>query len=168
LGSLEPWGECGKLICGELYLNPERYKLKRANHLKFEMFLKSKLVFSKGTCISLDFDFNPRLRENILTLFIFNIIIQNRGLFHICISYLNSSQIPYHGSFVDMTNKNSSGSLNVIGDEENDGWGYFIIVANSRALVLLGESNSKSYSFGTRTTRLPKIPSTIFLWNEDN
>ena len=132
------------------------------------MFLKSKLVFSKGTCISLDFDFNPRLRENILTLFIFNIIIQNRGLFHICISYLNSSQIPYHGSFVDMTNKNSSGSLNVIGDEENDGWGYFIIVANSRALVLLGESNSKSYSFGTRTTRLPKIPSTIFLWNEDN
>ena len=81
---------------------------------------------------------------------------------------LNSSQIPYHGSFVDMTNKNSSGSLNVIGDEENDGWGYFIIVANSRALVLLGESNSKSYSFGTRTTRLPKIPSTIFIWNEDN
>ena len=132
------------------------------------MFLKSKLVFSKGTCISLDFDFNPRLRENILTLFIFNIIIQNRGLFHICISYLNSSQIPYHGSFVDMTNKNSSGSLNVIGDEENDGWGYFIIVANSRALVLLGELNSKSYSFGTRTTRIPKIPSTIFLWNEDN
>ena len=132
------------------------------------MFLKSKLVFSKGTCISLDFDFNPRLRENILTLFIFNIIIQNRGLFHICISYLNSSQIPYHGSFVDMTNKNSSGSLNVIGDEENDGWGYFIIVANSISLFLLGELNSKSYSFGTRTTRIPKIPSTIFIWNEDN
>ena len=81
----EPWGECVKLRCGYLYLNPKHYKLKIANHLKFEMFLKSKLVFSKCNCILLDFDFNTRLRENILTLFIFNIIIQTRDLFHICI-----------------------------------------------------------------------------------
>ena len=85
LGPPKPWGECGKQICGELYLNPKCYKLKIANHLKFEMFLKSKLVLSKGTCISLDFYFNTRLRENVLTLFIFNTIIQTWGLFHICI-----------------------------------------------------------------------------------
>ena len=78
-------GECGQLRCGELYLNPKRYKLKIANHLKFEMFLKSKLVFYKCNCILLDIDFNTRLRENILTLFIFNIIIQTWGLFHIFI-----------------------------------------------------------------------------------
>ena len=81
----KPWEECGKLRYGQFYLNPEHYKLKIENHLKFQMFLKSKLVFYKGTCISLDFYFNPRLTENILTLFIFNIIIQARGLFHICI-----------------------------------------------------------------------------------
>ena len=54
---------------------------------------------------------------------------------------------PYHGSSVEIMNNNSSGRLIVIGVEvDNDGKSS-IKEANAKYLVLLGVTNSKSYSW---------------------
>ena len=56
---------------------------------------------------------------------------------------------PYHCSSVKMMNKNSLGRLAMIGGEVDDEGKSAIKEANSKALVLFGVTNSRSYSYGT-------------------
>ena len=53
----------------------------------------------------------------------------------------------YHESSVEMMNKNSSGRVIVIGGEVYDDGKYAIKEVNTKYLVLLGVTNSKSYSW---------------------
>ena len=53
---------------------------------------------------------------------------------------------PNHGSSMEMKNKNSSGRLTVIGDDADNGGRSVISASSAKALMLLGETNSKSNS----------------------
>ena len=56
---------------------------------------------------------------------------------------------PYHGSTIEMKNKNLSRRLIVIGGEVDDRGKFVTKEARAKALVLFRETNSRSYSWRT-------------------